>query len=152
MILIIKINGTWRERSIDSKPPSCLKPTAAAMQAKIKIIITTESPTVSTLSLSRDTRENTLHRKSETAMARPLVYPSLVSTLLVPTVAEREKREQLLFPTYTSVPPAIHHTTLNSTDVYQRAREPSYTCLRYCLCSHKSSESRESLTTYVLVE
>jgi hypothetical protein len=37
-------------------------------------------------------------------MARPLVYPSLVSTLLVPTVAEREKREQLLFPTYTSVP------------------------------------------------
>ena len=54
-------------------------------------------------------------------MARPLVYPSLVSTLVVPTVAEREKREQLLFPTYTSVPPAIHHTTLNSTDTYQRA-------------------------------
>ena len=56
-------------------------------------------------------------------MARPLVYPSVVSTLVVPTVAEREKREQLLFPTYTSVPPAIHHTTLNSTDVYQRAKE-----------------------------
>jgi hypothetical protein len=82
-------------------------------------------------------------------MARPLVYPSLVSTLVAPTVAEREKREQLLFPTYTSVhPPSIilHLIAPIHTREPESPPTPAYGTAYVAI---RAAGAGSSLTTYV---